>query len=40
MLFIRRMLIFDGKETYSYIYVEIKALKKRFVEKKHTFIIF
>lgn len=40
MLFISRMLIFDGKETYFYIYVEIKALKKQFVEKKHKFIIF
>lgn len=38
MLFIGRMLIFDGKETYFYIYV--KALKKQFVEKKHKFIIF
>lgn len=40
MFFIGRMLIFDGKETYFYIYVEIKDLKKQFVEKKHKFIIF
>lgn len=39
-MFISRMLLFDGKETYFYIYVEIKALKKPLVEKKHKFIIF
>lgn len=28
MLFISRMLIFDGKEMYFYIYVEIKTYKE------------